>query len=321
MKHLLLSVLFLVSCETADVPYYVTFGSGPGTTSETFEGTHQTSVDTEETDDWIWIEDTGSTSDFSTISTVDTGSDSEAGSAVSGSATETEDTWPHETEQEMTSTEVETVETDSVPEPDTETEEETQGTEDQTVETEEDTIDTTDFLDTFDSDTGSGSEYVDTVSEFDSGDTDPEEDTGTGIDTNPDTNWVTDPDTGDPICPLNDAMFDGLSDTCWFLGEGDESCLDVCSRFNGEYSIRTSSYVGSIGIADHGFEAMIACRDMLKWFDVDRKGKDPNELGSNDTHLGCYFFTSQETSYIGLSSTTPEARDPEARRLCACVVY
>jgi hypothetical protein len=307
---LLCCFAFLLACENAMVPYYTENGCYEDPFQDELSASCP-SVDTElEEEETDYVYDTHSVPVFPDTGSMDPASGDE-------------DTTP-ETVETSFQTEVETVETESDSESFSATGEETVGDEETTATVEaedsetgsgETVVETSD--DTVDTYFASDTEPVDSDSESVIEDTGIDSDTGSWVDTNPDTDLVTDPfpDTGPIPCPLNDAQFGGRSDTCWYMGDFGESCLDVCEKYDGEYSWRTIELAGFNG------GDMNQCYEIALWFKPTpvMKGLYSANLGLGG--LGCTY--SYITCYITADSqyTQPGAKDDWHRRVCACVIY
>lgn len=100
---------------------------------------------------------------------------------------------------------------------------------------------------------------------------------------------------------------------CWFLGQLNENCLDVCAAVSGSYVDATITYVGSGGQGARCNQVQTA---------LNLGGLSRDELaGPNGAAVGCSVLSAvgvQVTRRYTSPATTATASHPSVRRICAC---
>jgi hypothetical protein len=142
-------------------------------------------------------------------------------------------------------------------------------------------------------------------------DTDTEADTNTDADTDTDTDSDTDADTdidSDTSPPASCASVGG---SCWYLGEAEASCADVCASHGG-YSEATRTYAGSAGSNGN-------CAAVLSALGL--SGGVTNVIAAEG--VGCsnwpgFSFRVESPETTASASYAGYSEDIGVRRACAC---
>jgi hypothetical protein len=126
---------------------------------------------------------------------------------------------------------------------------------------------------------------------------------------NSDTDSYETTSTVDVECEDNGLYY---TDYCWYLGARGESCIDVCEE-RGGYNEATAAVVG---IPEQG-GTWEACRDIVRLLGFEGEvGAGYRDDGDREG-FGCHFWEG-DIWWLYRPDLTPEARFPDAERICSC---
>ncbi len=138
--------------------------------------------------------------------------------------------------------------------------------------------------------------------------------TGTATDTDSDTPGDDTASVDEPVSTNTDTDCKGgvsYENLCWFLGDLDESCMEVCAE-RGGIDETAASIIGS----PEQSGTWTACRDIVRLLGI--LGEVAAGYRTDGAGLGCHIWDDGEIWWLYSPDFDPGARMPNAQLVCGC---